>query len=606
MNDLKKQKKLEKKNRLTFKKCAKIKREDNYTMRCVDRYTFPSFLNAIVSRYSKRICYTVFKEGDTTTLTYKQLSLKVKAVACYLNAKGIVKGDKVVIYGESSPNWMIFYLALTSLGAIAVPILPGFSATEAKNAFIHSDIKGVCCQKAQFVLVKDYIVENNLMLFRLEDLFAIPQDEFNKLSTAKEFEEAPGVDCTNCKGKANLPKAEVEEDDIASIIYTSGTTGTSKGVVLTHKNILRNADWCTNHFVKIKPGYKVLSILPMSHVYEFTIGQILPLMCGCEIHFLGKPPAVSILLPALKSVRPEIMLSVPLLMEKVYKSAVVPVIRDNKRIAKLIKNPLFASFIYKTIGRKLKITFGGRLKFFGIGGAALEPEVETFLYRAKFPYALGYGLTETSPLIAGCGPKNHKPGALGGLVEDVELRLLDKNEEGVGEIAVKGPSVMNGYYKNDELNKEAFTEDGYFRTGDLGSLTKKNKLVIRGRCKTMILGPAGENIYPESIEYLINTQEFVQESLVVPENGTLLALVKLDIEMMAKNMAISIEDANEEAKKYVTQLKARLNKELSTQNRIDSVQLQEEPFDRTATQKIKRFLYPKKNAQKHSEDEKKD
>ncbi len=596
--------KVDKKNMLTFKKCAAIKRDDGLKMRCVDKYTFPSFLNAIVSRYSDRNCYSIFREEDTTSLTYKQVLIKVRAVEAYLLSKGVQKGDKIAIYGESSPNWMIFYFALTSIGGIAVPILPGFSASEAKNAFEHSEIKGLACQKAQFNLVKDYVIEHKLMLIRLEDLFAIPEETMLTLSDGKSFEEAPGFDITRQKGKTKQISVDVEEDDIASIIYTSGTTGASKGVVLTHKNILRNADWCTDKFCNIKPGDKVLSILPMSHVYEFTIGQILTLMCGCEIHILGKPPAVSILLPALKTIRPEIMLTVPLLIEKVYKSAVVPVLRDNPRMAKLIKKPIIGSFVYKTIGRKLKMTFGGKLKFFGIGGAALDPEVEKFLYRAKFPYALGYGLTETSPLIAGCSPKSHRPGILGFLVKDLDVVLLDKNEEGVGEIAVKGPSVTSGYYKNDKLNAEAFTQDGYFRTGDLGSFNKKHLLTIRGRCKTMILGPAGENIYPEAIESLINNQEFVQESLVVPENGGLLALIQIDIELMAKKMKISIDEAKIEAKKYVDSLKKDVNKELSSVNRIDSVQLQEEPFDRTATQKIKRFLYPKKNKKEESEEEK--
>lgn len=589
---------------LTIRKCKKIKRPDKLVMRTVAKYTFPSFLEAIISRYGKKLCYSIFNEEDTSALTYKALGYKVRAVSAYLDSRNIKKGDKVAIYGDSSPNWMIFYLGLTSIGGIAVPILPGFSKSEAENAFSHSGISAICLQKTQYATVQDYIREKDLMVFRLEDLFEIPKESVEKATDAKAFENAPGFDSTKCKLK--LKPVVIEEDDIASIIYTSGTTGNSKGVVLSHMNILRNADWCTDKFVKIKPGYRVLSILPMSHVYEFTIGQVLTMMAGCEIHFLGKPPAVSILLPALKKIRPNIMLTVPLLIEKVYKSAILPVLRDNKRVGKLLKTPVLSSVVYSTVGKKLKLTFGGKLKFFGIGGAALDPEVEEFLYKAKFPYAPGYGLTETSPLIAGSGPSYRKLGIVGPIVEDIDLKLLDRDSDGVGEIAVKGVSVMKGYYNNEELNKEAFTEDGYFRTGDLGIVNKKGGLTIKGRCKTMILGPAGENIYPESIEYLINNQEFVQESLVVPENGGLLALVKIDIELMANNMKISIDDAKLEAAKYLNSLKTRINNELSRQNRIDSVQLQDEPFDRTATFKIKRFLYPKKKATKDTNDEKKD
>ena len=421
------------------------------------------------------------------------------------------------------------------------------------------------------------------------------------------FLTLPGVDIThkrfNLKQLSALP---LEEDDIASLIYTSGTTGSSKGVVLTHKNILWTADVSSDRFLHIKPGFKVLSILPVSHIYEFTVGQILSMMTGCEIHFLGKPPAVSVLLPALKAIRPEIIQSVPLLIEKVYRSAVQPLIREGGRLAKLYHNPLTRGFVASVIGNKLKATFGGKLRFFGIGGAALDPEVERFLNMAHFPYALGYGLTETSPLIAGCSPKrkDHHLGFVGGILPHVSLILLNKDEKGVGEIAVKGPNVMQGYYNNSALNEESFTKDGYFKTGDLGYLDKKKRLAIRGRCKTMILGPAGENIYPESIESIINNQEFVQESLVVPGGGGLMALIKIDIDLMTKKLKISLDEAQAEAKKYVEALRPLVNRQLSKQNRIDSVELQEEPFDRTATQKIKRFLYPKKKNGSKDEEKK--
>ena len=361
-------------------------------------------------------------------------------------------------------------------------------------------------------------------------------------------------------------------------------------------NILRNADRSSYEYVRIKPGMRVLSLLPISHIYEFTIGQLLSMNCGLEIHFLGKPPAVSVLMPALKKVRPHIIQTVPLLIEKVYKAAVAPVIKGEGKLARAYANPLTRNLVARLIGNKLKSSFGGKLRFFGIGGSALDREVEDFLYRARFPYALGYGLTETSPLLAGCGPKRrqHRRTSVGKVHPDVDMILLDRDAEGVGEIAVKGPSVTKGYYNNPELNSESFTSDGYFRTGDLGRIDKHGWLYIKGRCKTMILGPAGENIYPESIESVINNMQYVQESLVVPEGTGLLALIKIDIELMARNLKIDIDQAREEARRYVASLRGEVNKELSAQNRIDSVELQEEDFERTATQKIKRFLYPKK------------
>lgn len=588
-----KEKKKAKKDKITFKKCRKVKRDDGLRPKCVLGYTFPQFVEAVSSRWPKRVCYSIYKAGEESDITYMQLSIYSRAVASYLLGHGYVKGDKIAIFAESCPNWMVMYLAITYFGAIAVPILPDFTSREATFILKDSNAKGVLVNAKSYQKIKDYKKENpSLDIFRIEDLLNI-----HEIPEGYMYINAPGFPMKETKiASSALSFSKPEEDDVASIIYTSGTTGTSKGVVLTHKNILRCADLSTDVYVKIKPGYNALSILPMSHVYEFTIGQILPMMRGAHITFLGKPPAVSILLPALKDVRPQIMLTVPLLIEKVYKSAVLPTVNGNSKIKKLLNSPL-RSYVYKMIGRKLKTTFGHRLKFFGIGGAALDKEVELFLHKAHFPYAIGYGLTETSPLIAGCGPKHsmQRPGWIGKIVKDDDVILLDKREDGIGEIAVKGPNVMNGYYNNEELNNEVFTSDGYFRTGDLGMLDKKNRLAIKGRVKTMILGPGGENIYPESIESLFNNQDFVLESLVVPENGGLLALVKIDLQGLADKMAIGIDEAREEAKKYILSMRKDVNSQLSSFSKIDEIQLQEEDFERTPTQKIKRFLYPKKN-----------
>ena len=536
MSDKRKGKKApDKAKQYSFRECAKVKRDDGLVMYGMKRYTFRDFVDAVSARYGKLLCYTIYGGEDEVSFSYQYLAFKVHAISQYLLNLGVKKGDRICIYGESSPMWMMFYLGLTSIGGIAVPILPGFSGKEAIVAMKDSGCKGICAQSRQFASVADFVLENGYEVFRLEDLFHISAEIRGQLD-AKNFLTLPGIDITHTRfALRELSSLPLEEDDIASIIYTSGTTGSSKGVVLTHKNILRNADRSSYEYIHVKPGMRVLSILPISHIYEFTIGQMLSMNCGLEIHFL-------------------------------------------------------------LIGHKLMATFGGKLKFFGIGGSALDKEVEDFLYRAHFPYALGYGLTETSPLLAGCGPrpKQHHRTAVGKIHPDVDMILLDKDKEGVGEIAVKGPNVTSGYYDNPALNSETFTDDGYFRTGDLGYIDRKGWLYIKGRCKTMILGPAGENIYPESIESVINNMQFVQESLVVPEGTGLLALIRIDIELMAKSLKISIDEAKVEARKYVAALRGEVNKELSAQNRIDSVELQEEDFERTATQKIKRFLYPKK------------
>ncbi len=556
-------------------------------MKTVKGYTFPDFIEAIASRYGRRTCYRVFRQGDEYDMTYMQLKWFSNAVSSYLLSIGICKGDRIAILGESSPTWMVMYLGIVSIGAVAVPILPDFPERDVLSILKESGAVGVAVNIKHHQ--KTTGVEG-LHMFRLDDLVHVP-------SASQGFAEAPGYAMRTYKiDRKALDSMKPSEDDTASIIFTSGTTGASKGVVLSHMNILRTADLATDVYVKLKPGMKVLSILPMSHVYEFTIGQVLTMMAGLEITFLGKQPAVSVLMPALSEVRPHVMLTVPLLMEKVYKAAVLPVIRDNEKIKKLLRNPLVAPFVYMTIGKRLKKTFGHRLVFFGIGGAPLDGDVERFLHKAHFPYALGYGLTETSPLVAGCGSAHRRqhPGFVGEIVTDDKVILLDKNDEGVGEIAVRGPNVMKGYYCRPDLNSEAFTSDGYFRTGDLGFIDRHNRLSIRGRVKTMILGPGGENIYPEMIETLINNQDFVQESLVVPENGGLVALIKLDIDTMAEKMSLSIKEAKEEGQRYIKKIRNDVNSQLSAFSKISDVQLQDEPFDRTPTQKIKRFLYPKK------------
>ena len=577
---------------ITSSSCRKIKRSDGLKMKWVQEYTFRGFLEAITSRYGNRKAYSVFGDDEEKFISYNRLKWSAESIATYLLEKGYSKGDRVAVIGESSPSWMMMYLGITYIGCVAVPILPDFSQREMEQILKESGVKGVCVNVKHFKKVEEYASINSLMVIRMEDLVHVPS-----IPEGFSFDTSPGISLKEHNHNHTLLNSSVpREDDMASLIFTSGTTGSSKGVVLTHKNLLVCADESSDTYVKVKKGFRVLSILPMSHCYEFTITHLLCLMQGSEVVFLGKPPATTILMRAFKEVRPHVILTVPLLIEKIYKAAVVPTLRDNPKISKLYKNPLTKWIVLKTVKAKLISTMGGCMKFFGIGGAPLDSTVWDFLYSCHFPYALGYGLTETSPLIAGCGPKHkmHKKGYIGKPVKHDDVILLDKNEEGVGEIAVKGPNVMTGYYNNEELNKEVFTPEGYFKTGDLGYIDKHGFLSIRGRVKTMILGPAGENIYPESIESIINNMEFVQESLVVPGDGGLVALIKVDLEAMQEKLKISAEEVKNEAEKYLVKLKKTVNEQLSSFSKISDTELQEKDFERTPTQKIKRFLYSKK------------
>ena len=396
-----------------------------------------------------------------------------------------------------------------------------------------------------------------------------------------------------------LPEVSIEEEDIASIIYTSGTTGFSKGVVLTHKNLVWDARQC--HTIQpVDETYRFLSILPMAHTYENTLGLLLPLMYGAQVYYLDRVPTPKLLVPAMQKIRPTVVLSVPLIIEKIYKSQVLPKFTGSKWMSKLYQFAPARKLFNRLAGKKLMETFGGELKFFGIGGSKLDGTVEQFLREAKFPYAIGYGLTETAPMAAGSNPSQTFLQGVGPVMEGVQIKINDPDNSGQGEIWIKGPNVMKGYYKRPELTAETFTEDGWFKTGDLGSFDKKNRLAIRGRIKTMILGASGENIYPEEIESIINNFRFVNESLVVENSGKLVAMVHFNMEELEKqyqrlkdqagNYKEKINDYIEEQKQ---ELRDYVNARVNNFSKLQLVLVQHEPFEKTPTHKIKRFLYCK-------------
>lgn len=544
-------------------------------------YTIDKMVRACAQSYGTLTALTTYNKPETA-IAYNQLEDMANEVALQLIRKGLPKGGKAAILSESCPNWGLSYFAINKAGAVAVPVLPNFSKTEVEKILEHSEAQYVFVNAANAAKV----VDSKAKVIRIEDMAQIPACEMEKLATCKFADligtSLLGTDSLKRKDQMMLEERAPKEDDIASIIYTSGTTGTPKGVMLTNKNLVWNAVTCSTPFIKIHRGWSALSILPLSHVYEFTIGLLLLLINGCTITYLGKAPSTNTLMPALKGVRPHIVLSVPLLIEKVYRRALAPKFKEGTTLAKFAGNRLTSRFVYNMVGRKVIKTFGGRLRFFGVGGSKLDPEVEAFLDKINFPYALGYGLTETSPFIAGCGPKDHVVGTLGAPIEGLDVRIAPED----GEIQLKGPSIMKGYYKMPELTKETFTEDGYFRTGDLGAF-EDGRLVIKGRSKSMILGSGGENIYPDNIESLINAQDFVVESLVVPEDRSLTAMVRLDIKALNKTFKdIDIQD-------FLEKIRSEVNQKLASFSRIHRIKLQETPFERTPTEKIKRYLYTK-------------
>lgn len=526
--------------------------------------------------------------------TYKQMGEDVELLAELLVELGIKKGDKVAILSTNMPNWGLAFFAVSVVGAIAVPILPDFHENEIQNIIEHSESKLLFVSESLYKSVNAEILELVEQLV-LVDNFAIipketPADHLKLLSSSVP------------QAVKDFRPVDIEEKDLASIIYTSGTTGSSKGVMLTHKNLAWTAQQ-SRTLQEINPEDRFISLLPLSHTLENTVGFLLPVMYGASVHYLRKPPVPSVLLPALKKVKPTVMLIVPLIIEKVYKAKVQPTFQKNGLMRALISFAPTRKLLHKVAAQKVYESFGGKLRFFGIGGAKLDPTVERFLFEGGFPYAIGYGLTETAPLLAGAVRENRKIGSTGIAMEGVRLRIADADPiTGEGEIQAKGENVMQGYYKAPEITKEVFTEDGWFRTGDRGMFDKDNLLHIKGRIKTMILGASGENIYPEEIESVINTKRFVLESLVVEKKGKIVAMVHLNMEEIEEHFKHLREEARqmkEEAQQFISEksdeilqeIMKKVNEEVNKFSRINQVVLQPIPFERTPTRKIKRFLY---------------
>ena len=542
--------------------------------------TLPALLKQSVEKYGDRPAVAFV--GDNP-ITYSEFDNRRLSIISMLEKMEIQPGDRVALLSANMPNWGITYFAIASMGAIVVPILPDFSAVEIDNVLTHSEAKAIFVSKGLKSKIDDFNKETLIHRILIDD--------FSILETNKQeikFEEGlkPGKEYN------------VTEDDLAVIIYTSGTTGKSKGVMLTHKNISSNAV-ASRSVQEINPDDRFLSVLPLSHTYENTIGFILPVICGASIYYIKKPPTPSVLLPALKAVRPTLMLTVPLIIEKIYRSKVLPNFQKNKMTRFLYSIPFIHKKLNRIAGKKLMETFGGELKFFGIGGAKLDKTVEKFLRDAKFPYAIGYGLTETSPLLAGVNAQHTKLQSTGPPLEGVTLKIHNPQKmTGEGEIWAKGPNVMKGYYKEPELTKEVLTEDGWFKTGDLGILDKTNYLYIRGRSKNVIIGPGGENIFPEDIESVINNFKHVAESLVIQQKGKLVAMVHFnreEIEEKYRYMVDKKDEFSDFVEKKYEELKKELhdyvNSRVNKFSKIQEVILHKEEFVKTATKKIKRFLY---------------
>ena len=530
-----------------------------------------------VEKFSSRIAFTMI---DTEDVSYKEVGERIEDVQEKLLNAGVGAGDKVAILSSSMPNWGVSYFAVTTAGMIAVPILPDFTSEELDLIIEHSEAKAILVSDKLFTKLSKKTTERMNIIIRTKNLSVISQ------SVTERAEK-------------RIP----EPDDIAVIIYTSGTTSKPKGVMLTHYNIAMQLTVVPSLFDYNEEDV-LLSILPLAHTYECTLGMIFPFARGARIHYMDRPPTASALMPALAKVRPTVIPSVPLIMEKIYRGKVRPTFEKNALLRKLYSWRWSQKILHRIAGKQLKKLFGGRIRLFAIGGAKFDSEAEQFLKDAKFNYGIGYGLTETAPLLAGAVGKMVRVGSTGPALKGVEIRLDNVNPEtGQGEIVAKTPCCMVGYYKNEAATKDAFTEDGWFRTGDLGAIDKDGWIYIKGRLKNMIVGPSGENIYPEDIEEVLNSYRFVAESVVTEEDGKLIALVHFDTTALEEaydefkhKMAVSKEQAARKMEEIKRDVMNYVNSKVNRFSKITKVVDNEGEFEKTPTKKIRRFIYNRKSS----------
>ena len=504
-----------------------------------------------------------------TPITFSEFSDKVKEIQEILVNRGIGYQDKVVVLGENSPSWSIAYFAVVDMGAIVVPLLPDFTKEEITNCINHSD--------AKLVFVSDRLIPKTEegaypfvdTIINLNRLEIISQKEITSIGT----------------------KTVPSPEDLAVIIYTSGTSGFSKGVMLSHGNLTSQLVQ-VHHIWPINEKDIYLSVLPLSHTFENSLGLLTTVMKGASVYYHNKLPISTTFMSSVKLVRPTTLLTVPLFIEKAYKNIIKPELEKTALRRILLTSSLFKRIMYRKASKKLYESFGGRLTFFGIGGAKLDAETELFLRLGKhFPYAIGYGLTETAPLVIGANPNEVSWQTMGFPVLNIKAKIMDINPKtNEGELWVKGPNIMKGYYKNPELSQTVLTEDGWFKTGDLVT-EKAGRYEVKGRLKNVIVGSTGENIYPEEIEMLLNQSKLILESVVIERKGKLVAMVQFNPKELEKRLAIYKDDASKAVDHLKSELLKSANEKLNRFSKLSLIIETTTEFEKTATLKIKRYLY---------------
>jgi len=529
-----------------------------------------------------------FSDYQGPTLSYRDVGEGIYRLHAFFRECGLPRGGKVSILGRNSSSWAVCYLAVVSYGATAVPILPDFHPKDIENIVSHSDSELLFTTDAYLKRLDAAALPGLKAVISLgAPGFLWEAEGFGAEARARRAEEL-----FESSYRARLEPGAFALDrigggELAAIVYTSGTTGFSKGVMLTHGNFLSNLVYARK-MMPLKRGDAILSFLPLAHMFGNAFEFIFPFSVGCHITFLGKMPTTGVLIEAFAAVKPRMILSVPLIIEKIYYKQIRPLL-ESPSMRFLTRIPLVRSLIYRKIRDKILGFFGGKVMVVIIGGASFSPEVEDFLLAIRFPFTVGYGMTECGPLICYCDWWKRNKADCGKLVDRMEMRIVGGGADEPGEIWIRGANLMAGYYKNPEETSQAIDSEGWFHTGDLGSMGPDGSVYIRGRSKTMILNASGQNIYPEEIEAKLNNLPLVAESLVLQEEGSLTALVHPD-RAEAERQGLSGETVAE----MMEENRRALNKQLPDYGRIARIRLHEEEFAKTPTNKIKRFLYASK------------
>lgn len=521
--------------------------------------------------------------------SYGDVAQQIAKIHLLFERNGIRKGDKISLIGKNSTNWAIIYLAVVTYGAVIVPILPDFKPNDVHNIINHSD--------SIVLFISDPLFEM-LDLSQLSAIKAILSIDDLSCKHASEGQWTAAIQNLNAYFEERYPYGfnvglfsfpSVPNSDLAVISYTSGTTGFSKGVMLQHNSLAANIRFAQNN-MPLRAGDKIVSFLPLAHAYGCAFEFLFPFSLGCHITFLTKTPSPQVIMQAFGEIKPRLILSVPLVIEKIYKKQILPII-SKPAMRVLLKIPLINKFIFRQIRKKLCHVFGGNFHEVVIGGAAFNTEAEVFFKKIGFPYTVGYGMTECGPLISYSSSKETMLHSAGKKVDTLEVSIESDNPyTSVGEILVKGENVMLGYYKNEEATKAVIDHEGWLHTGDLGLLDKNGNIYIKGRNKTMILGPSGKNIYPEEIESLLDNKDYIMESLVVEDNGRLVALLYPDYELM-DSTKLSEEELQELFNIHIREV----NIHLPTYMNLAKFTIHPNEFEKTPKRSIKRFLYVAEN-----------